>query len=302
MNSAYILILSLVLDRLFGEPPDKLHPTVYIGKAINRLKFLQRFGLAGGLLVLSTIALGSALLTYLLLSHLTGYAKLAASVYILKSSFSWRGLRDYTLPVKEALEKGEIDRARELLVYIVSRPTEKLNKAGVSSASVESIAENIPDSLLSPILYFSLFSCLSPEAGVSAAIFYRAVNTLDAMIGYRSYESFGMLSARLDDILNFIPARVSALLIVLFSSHKRRALRVMLKFSSATESPNAGYPMAAMAGALGVKLTKEGSYILGLGREPEPEDIERAVNIADRAIFFFALVTFLLLYITCTPS
>ncbi|GCC11170.1 cobalamin biosynthesis protein [archaeon] len=300
MNSAIILLLSLAIDRVFGEPPDIFHPTVYIGKAIEKLKFLERYGSAGGIFIVAMVTCLSISI-FLLLIHLQGYAKLLLSIYILKSSFSWRGLRDYTLPVGDALKSGVLERARKLLVYVVSRPTEKLDESEASSACVESIGENIHDSMLSPLFYFALFSCLSPEAGVAAAFFYRVMNTLDSMIGYRKYGSFGMPSAKLDDILNYIPARVSALLIILFSSEKIRTLKTVLKYGSATESPNAGIPMAAMAGATGVKLTKKGSYVLGEGRDAVPEDIDKAIAISDRVIFFFALVIFLLLLIICTP-
>lgn len=286
MITPLVLILALFLDRIMGEPRARFHPTVYMGKAIERLSFLQGFRPGG--VVLVAVALGGAFLTYAVLKFLPLGVKLPLAVYLLKTTFSWRGLKDYALPVKEALESGDLARARELLAYLVGRPRDDLGRGGAASASVESIAENIHDSVLSPLFYFALLSPLGLEAGVSGALFYRAVNTLDAMVGYPGYGLYGLPPARLDDALNYIPARASALFIVLFS-RKRESFSVLREHGGA-KKPNAALPMAAMAGALGVKLTKPGAYTIGRGYPPEPKDIAIALNLVDRVVVLFALV------------
>lgn len=301
MNPELLLLASLVLDRLLGEPRAKLHPTIYMGRAIEKLGSLQRYRLAGGVLLILLVALSSALIAYLLLTLLEGLAKALVALYLLKTSLSWRGLRDFALPVKEAIEGGDLERARMLLVQLVSRPTEGLDREQASSAPVESIAESIHDGSLSPVFYFAIFSCASLEAGVGAAIFYRGVNTLDAMVGYSSYGPYGLPSARLDDLLNFIPARISALLIALISPSRRVNFSMLRRYGS-TKGPNAALPIASMAGALGLRLSKPGVYSIGEGREPRPEDIGAALGLADRVVALFALVTIALIHVLCKVS
>ena len=146
----------------------------------------------------------------------------------------------------------------------------------MSSSAIESVAEGLCDSVVAPLFYFLIF-------GLPGAFAYRAINTLDSMIGYRGkYEYLGKFAARLDDVLNYIPARLAFLFIVIAASLKkmgREAWQVARRDHTQTSSPNAGWPMAAMAGALHVRLEKPGHYVLGDGKEPKPDDIDRAVNM-----------------------
>ena len=216
--------------------------------------------------------------------------------FLLKSCFAVRGLGQAASAVRERLEAGETERARTDLSALVSRDTSQLTPSSAASAAVESVAENTTDSFVAPWLAFALF-------GLPGALAYRAVNTLDAMIGYHGkYEYLGKASARLDDVLNFIPARLSAIIIVLASplrAHSaRRALAVMSREGSTTESPNAGLTMAAMAGALGVELEKTGHYRLGSGlRQPTTADILESVKVMHWVAFFGCLLTFILLMV-----
>jgi adenosylcobinamide-phosphate synthase len=179
--------------------------------------------------------------------------------------------------VAAPLAAGDLAAARQAVGWhLVSRPTATLDASGVVSATVESIAENLTDAFVAPVFFYLLF-------GLPGAAFYRAVNTADAMIGYHDgpLEHFGKLAARLDDVLNLLPARLAALALVvgaaLVSEDARGAWRTWRRDGRLTESPNAGRTMAAMAGALGVTLTKAGTYRLGSGRAPEVGDIGRAL-------------------------
>jgi adenosylcobinamide-phosphate synthase len=161
------------------------------------------------------------------------------------------------------------------LRWLVSRDTAALDAPLLAAAAIESLAENASDSVVAPLLAYAL-------AGLPGACAYRAVNTLDAMVGYRGrYEYLGKVPARLDDLLNIAPARLTGLLIVaaaaLCGADARQAWRAMWRDHATTDSPNAGYPMAAIAGALGVRLEKAGHYCLNAGgRAPTAEDVRRA--------------------------
>ncbi|MBL7126965.1 MAG: cobalamin biosynthesis protein CobD, partial [Dehalococcoidales bacterium] len=188
-------------------------------------------------------------------------AYIVVGVVLFKLTFSVKGLRRAALVIKRHLVQNRLDKARFELRALVSRDTRRLTRPMVISATVESVAENISDSFVAPLFYFLLF-------GVPGAIAYRVVNTLDAIIGYHGeYEYLGKFAGRLDDVLNFIPARLTALFLVMaaFLARKdgRRSWQVALSEHTRTESPNAGWPMAAMAGALNVKLEKIGHYELG---------------------------------------
>ncbi len=179
----------------------------------------------------------------------------------LKFSFSLRGLRQAVDTVKRLLAKDNLEQARLSLKSLVSRDTTELSKSQVISATVESAAENICDSFVAPLFYFFIF-------GVPGAIAYRIINTFDTMVGYHGqWEYLGKFAARLDDVANFIPARLTALIIVLASLICRKnisqAWHIMIRDHKKTESPNAGWTMSAIAGALEVQLEKAGHYKLG---------------------------------------
>jgi adenosylcobinamide-phosphate synthase len=185
--------------------------------------------------------------------------------------------------VESALRAGHLADARRLVgFHLVSRPTGELDADHVASAAVESAAENLTDAFVAPLLCYLAF-------GLPGAYAYRAINTADAMIGYRAerFEYFGKAAARLDDVLNIVPARLSALAIAaaarVAGGDARRAWRVMMRDHGRTASPNAGWTMSAMAGALGVALEKPGAYRLGDGSLPGPGHIGRARRIARAA-------------------
>ena len=201
---------------------------------------------------------------------------IVVEIYLLKSALSVRMLGQAATEVARALAEGDVTRARFGLRSLVSRDTALLDEPLLAAAAVESVAENASDSVVAPLFFFAV-------GGVPAAVAYRACNTLDSMIGYRGEtEWLGKAAARLDDAANLVPARVTAALFVVASAlvgaSAAGALRVWWRDGARTESPNAGRPMAAMAGALGVSLEKVGHYRLGDGAAAVgAETIDRAV-------------------------
>jgi adenosylcobinamide-phosphate synthase len=230
------------------------------------------------------------LLTYLRDFNLVAYVVVAA--FLLKSTFSVRELGRAAHRVGKRLVASDIDGARRDVKALVSRDPSGLDETLLASAAVESVAENASDSAIAPLLYFALL-------GIPGAVAYRVVNTFDAMIGYHGdFEYLGKFAARADDLLNFVPSRLTALLLVsaawLLRRDARAAWRVMLRQGRSVESPNAGWPMSATAGALGVRLEKPRHYTLGETVNALGSDtIHESVRLAMVAICL-ALVPFYL--------
>ena len=297
-DRAAILLLALLLDALAGDPPGAYHPVAWMGEAIGAAqRAVRRYAPEAGsgflLLAGGTIALGgmtvSGAVGWLLsrafgrLPRLPGWLAMAL---VLKSTFALRGLGQAAGEVRAALEAGDLEEARRLVGWhLVSRETSSLTASQVAAATIESVAENASDGVIAPLFYFALF-------GLPGALAYRFANTCDAMLGYRdaAREWLGKVPARLDDLLNLIPARLTALALglacVITGEGLKGAFAVWRRDHGRTASPNAGHPMSAVAGALGVELEKVGVYRLGEGgRPPGPDDIRRAVNLMRWAAF-----------------
>ncbi|ALM74598.1 adenosylcobinamide-phosphate synthase CbiB [Thermococcus barophilus] len=263
-----IFILAIVWDLTLGEPPVLLHPTVWFGRLIGFFdKHYKRRSpaldfVAGTFASLFVIAVAFAL------SRLPGFLPkwlcFALSVYLLKSSFAIKSLAQH---VRNTIRE-DIEEQRKYVSWIVSREVSKLDRAHLNSAAIESLAENITDSVVAPLFYYLIF-------GLSGALIYRAVNTLDAMIGYKNerYLYFGRFAARLDDLLNFIPARITVLLFLPFNPGK-----VIQYWRKARFKLNSDKPIAAMSAILGVWLEKKGVYRFE-GKEPRLEDIGKALRV-----------------------
>ncbi len=270
MIGTVILILALLLDITLGEPPNRYHPVAWLGKLISfQLKFSPDTGSVGQfvygawmvLLTASVIAVPFCYaLSFLQNWNIIVYAIISA--YLLKNTFSLRGLWLAVQKVKECLLLDDIANARLEVTALVSRDTQDLSRQQLISASIESCAENLCDSFVAPLFYYAIF-------GLPGAIVYRVINTFDAMIGFHGrWEYTGKFAARLDDVINYIPARISSFLIVLaslYTGHAGDGWQVMLREHNKTESPNAGWTMSAMAGTLGIELEKAGVYKLGAG-------------------------------------
>lgn len=274
METCLILISAFFLDLICGEPSAILHPVVYMGKLIG---FFEKYFFKGStffqfllgtclsLLVIATFTVPTYFLLQFLKERIYPIYFLI-SVFLLKTTFAIRALKMSAAAVKDSLSKGDYYEARSQLKSLVSRETGDLDERLIISAVVESVGENITDSIVSPWLFFVFF-------GVPGAVAFRAINTLDAMVGYHGeYEYFGKLAARLDDIFNFIPARIAGFLICLAGFLTGRSLfpslNTMLDESRKTESPNAGFSMGAIAGVLGVELEKPGHYRIGKSKNP----------------------------------
>lgn len=294
-----LFIVAVLFDILIGEYPSSIHPVAGMGSFIRKgLEFADRLQvrvfrfLSGTLLVLSGALVFSAAAAFVTIFYSTASASLALkllaavfTVYLIKSTFSISGLSAAAYTVNEALEAGELREAQRRTAYhLVSRDTSTLSENEIAAAVIESISENLTDSIVAPWIFFLI-------GGPAAAVSYRFVNTCDSMMGYRTekYEWLGKFAARLDDVLNFIPARIAAWLLIISASlgrdlSGRAALAVMFRWHRATESPNAGWTMSAAAGALGVRLVKKGHYVINEDcRLPESEDVLKAIRLVKTA-------------------
>lgn len=270
--SASVLAAALAIDVAFGELPAGAHPVVMMGRVARALERRlpsegpRRQLLAGGLLAAAVpLGFAGASAALLQLTHPWPLAQWLLEVLVLTAMFAARALGDAAREVASALSAGQLERARLGLRSLCSRDPSQLNEPELVGATIESVAENASDSFVAPLFYYVLF-------GLPGAVVYRAVNTLDAMVGYRGrYEYLGKASARLDDVLNFVPARLTAALLLcagaLQGKDLRRGVFTWRRDAASTASPNAGRPMAAMAGLLGVRLEKAGHYGLGDARE-----------------------------------
>jgi adenosylcobinamide-phosphate synthase len=287
------LLLALLLDLVLGDPPNRYHPVAWMGAAIGMTRrtaprrhhlLALLYGavlVGGGVMVVSIIGIIMQELWQLL--PLPWYWLLEACV--LKTTFAYRGLVQAAQQVQAALDAGELERARQLVSWhLVSRDTTTLTPSQVAAATVESVAENASDGIIAPLMFYAL-------GGLPAALAYRFLNTADAMLGYHDAERewLGKIPARLDDLVNLVPARLTAGLLLLatwlLGGPLHRALLVWWRDAGQTASPNAGQPMSVMAGALGVELKKVGYYRLGAGHAlPAAQDIPAAIRLLAWAV------------------
>ena len=300
MEILLILFLALAIDLALGDPPNVIHPVAWVGKVASLLEkgSISRSPIAqflyGSGIVLITLAL-FVIPVYFMLVYLESFSSVVfviVGAVLLKSTFSLRELWGTAIRIKRLLLEDKLGEAHYELRSLVSRNTRQLPKPLVVSATVESVAENISDSFIAPLFYFLLF-------GIPGAIAYRVVNTLDAMVGYHGkYEYLGKFASRLDDVLNIIPARLTALLIVLTTflskGDGKASWQIALGEHAKTESPNAGWPMAAIAGALNVQLEKVEHYKLGrIGTPLIPETIDASLKITQFTAFAWVLICFM---------
>ncbi len=287
-----VLLLAYALDLVFCEPPASIHPVVWMGRLISFFKKnvpennRKLYGIFMGLV---TILFGSVIaysvLYFMGIDVIPSPVRYLVAAYFLKATFAIRCLYNAADEVRVELDAGNLDPARKKLSMYVSRNTSKLDEGHVSSAIIETTSENYVDGILSPLLFYA---CFGPY-GLIAAYVFKATSTLDSMVGYMDerHREIGWFSAKLDDVFNWVPARLSVLLLsaatlvvglfyreVKVPDHRNafsRGLRDGLK----TPSPNSGFPMASIAGALRIKLEKPGTYILGdASVYPMSEDIK----------------------------
>ncbi len=283
-----VILAALLLDRVFGEPPERWHPLVWFGRLASGVEraLRRRFAslrLAGALAVFALVAPPA------LFAHWASTPAIDAALLFL--AVGSRSLEEHALRVARALEADDLAAARAAVARIVSRDTVRMSSADVARAAVESTLENGNDALFGALFWFMVL-------GAPGAIAYRLANTLDAMWGYRNeaYERFGWAAARLDDLLNLVPARLTALSYALVG-RTAAALRCWRTQARAWYSPNAGPVMAAGAGALELELGGAASYggrlkerpQLGCGAAPHFADIRRAIGLVRRSLVLWLI-------------
>lgn len=273
MSFAAIMAVGLAIDALLGWPAGLYrrigHPVTWIGRLITGIETRWNRGgagrrrIAGGFCVLATLAaaiLPAAAVQAVLPSGPVGIL-LGATV-----AWPWiaaRSLHDHVAAVARPLARGDLPGAREAVAMIVGRDPARLDDAGVTRAALESLAENASDGVVAPLFWGGV-------AGLPGLVGYKAINTMDSMIGHRNarYEDFGKTAARLDDLANLIPARLTGLALALVCRRPVAAVRAMLRDARGHRSPNAGWPEAAMAGALGIRLSGPRIYGQRIADEP----------------------------------
>ncbi|MGI9568090.1 MAG: cobalamin biosynthesis protein [Nitrosopumilus sp.] len=272
-----VIIFAIFLDLTFGDPKTRYHPTAWIGTLIAKMTpfaknqniILER---TGGILIV-TITSGVVILLLLslemgILLITSDYLTLLVSIIIggllLKTTIAIHGMEKHANAVLESLDQNNLDMARANLSMIVKRNTKNLDENHIISGVLESISENTVDGITGPLFYYGIF-------GLPGAFVYRVVNTADSMIGYKNniFKNIGLFAAVCDTILNYIPSRLTGLVMIIsaaiLKNNWKGSYRTMMRDGKKTESPNAGYPMAALAGALDTKFEKVHHYQLGNG-------------------------------------
>ena len=273
--------LAMLLDFFYGEYPNRFHPVVWMGRTISwgEKIFLGRgrkWEFLGGCLMVLVIPSFFAFFAWKSIDALSGHflLQLLLATFWLKASFALNALGAAAQEVRRHLISGDIQGARQELRSLCSRNADQLSEEELTEASISSLAENLSDSVIAPWFFAALF-------GVPGAIFYRAINTMDAMIGYKNhFRHLGCAAARTDDLLNFVPARLTTLFLLGAGALQRlriaariypsihQAWIVTYRDHGKTPSPNGGWPMASMAGLLGISLRKGDVYTLGIRRQP----------------------------------
>ncbi len=311
IESIAIIGFAILLDLKFGDPKNRYHPTAWIGIFIAKLTTITKnqnstFEKIGGMIMIIIISS----VVVLLLSGLNfgislisvDYISLILSVVIgallLKTTIAIRGMEKHAISVLDSLESNDLDLARNYLSMIVKRNTTKLDKNHVLSGVLESISENTVDGITGPMFYYAFF-------GLFGAFVYRIINTADSMVGYKNdiFKNLGWFTAKCDTILNYIPSRLTGLIMVIsaaiLQNNWKNSYKVMIRDGKKTESPNAGYPMAALAGALETKFEKINHYKLGDGEIILTKDhVLSAIKIMKlTSILFFGIITIPIIFV-----
>ena len=311
IESIAIIGFAILIDLIFGDPKNRYHPTAWIGTFIAKLTTITKnqnstFEKIGGIIMIIIISS----VVVLLLSGLNfgislisvDYISLILSIVIgallLKTTIAIRGMEKHAISVLDSLESNDLDLARNYLSMIVKRNTTKLDKNHVLSGVLESISENTVDGITGPMFYYAFF-------GLFGAFVYRIINTADSMVGYKNdiFKNLGWFTAKCDTILNYIPSRLTGLMMVIsaaiLQNNWRNSYKVMIRDGKKTESPNAGYPMAALAGALETKFEKINHYKLGDGEITLTRDhVLSAIKIMKlTSILFFGIITIPIIFV-----
>ena len=296
-DSLLIFSLAFLIDLVFGELPDSIHPTLWMGKVIDYFKPKIKSenpraekinGVLLGIFIIILFAVPVYFVIFLVRKFLGWVPYIVVSAFLLSTAIAIKCMKQYTLPVANCLENEDCDKAKELLPFIVRRDPTGLNKRHIISAAVETTAEGTTDGITSPFFYFALF-------GVPGAVAFRVINTLDSMVGYkdRDHINIGWFSAKMDTIANYIPARLTAILMVLaarlLKENWRNSWRILQRDKKNTESLNAGWTLSAMAGALSIQLEKPGFYRIGDKKDISATHIRRALRVMLLTAILFSI-------------
>ena len=305
LESIVVIGFAILLDLLFGDPKNRFHPTAWIGILIgtittrmkNKNSNLEKFG--GIFIVLIPVCISIVVLSGLDFSielisveSLSILISIISGVVLFKMTIAIKGMEKHALAVLDSIQKNDLIQARTNLSMIVKRNTKNLDKNHILSGTLESLSENIVDGITGPMFYFAIF-------GLPGAFVYRIVNTVDSMVGYKTqmFKNLGWFGANCDNVLNYIPSRLTGLTIVLGSmllGHDwKNCYEIFKRDGKKTDSPNAGYPMAAFAGALGTKFEKLEHYSLGTGEyEITSKKVKDAISLMKvTSLLFFGIVS-----------
>ena len=286
MTILIILIAGFILDMLFGDPHFLPHPVSLIGSGISKgeklFRKIKNEFIGGMLLSIAVISLSFAIpfLLFRLLDGISFYLGLSVRIFLGYQVFAAKSLKTESMKVFYPLMANDLPLARKQLSYIVGRDTENLDGTQIAKAAVETVAENTTDGVVAPMLYMAV-------GGVPLALMYKAINTLDSMIGYRNdkYLYFGRFAARLDDAANFIPARISAVFMIisafLIRLDVRNAVKIFLRDRYNHKSPNSAQTESVCAGALNVQLAGDAFYFGKLYQKPTIGDHNRKIAPED---------------------
>ena len=282
-----VLAAALGVDRVFGDPPNRYHPVALLGGLIGWWGEPRRWSpgtqkVAGVICGFGTACLFA--LPFLLVDRFApSLAALLLGPFLLKITFAWKALEEHARTVETGVREN-IEGGRKAVGRMVSRDTKVLSRQEILSAAYESVSENLVDSITAPLLFFAIFAPLG--LGLAAAAFYRASNTMDAMLGYRDHRGhIGWFPARMDDLLTWVPARVTAFVLLAYFGIKGRlspALTTLRRDARKRPGLNGGVTMAIMAGGVGVRFEKPGVYTMGTGEKSLEEgsrEIIRAVRV-----------------------
>ena len=311
LESITVIGFAILIDLIFGDPKNRYHPTAWIGTFIakfttitkNQNPILEKIG--GTIMIISissvVILLLSGLnfgISLISIDYISLILSIVVGALLLKTTIAIRGMEKHAISVLDSLESNDLDLARNYLSMIVKRNTGKLDKNHVLSGVLESISENTVDGITGPMFYYAFF-------GLFGAFVYRIINTADSMVGYKNdiFKNLGWFTAKCDTILNYIPSRLTGLMMVIsaaiLKNNWRNSYKVMIRDGKKTESPNAGYPMAALAGALETKFEKINHYKLGDGEITLTRDhVLSAIKIMKlTSILFFGIITIPIIFV-----
>jgi adenosylcobinamide-phosphate synthase len=288
--SSSILLLSLLVDRIIGDPESRYHPVALLGACIGwwgRPSAWPAGVQRGAGIVMWVVTAGLFALPFFLAGYyLPWFLLIILGPFLLKICLAWRSLEEHARAVEDALSHDIMD-GRTRAALMVSRDTSHLSGEQVLSAAYESLSENLVDSIIAPIFYFGLF-------GFAGAALYRAANTMDAMLGYRDErQKIGWFSARMDDLLTYIPARITGGFLILYFALRGRffpAFEALKHDRKKRPGINGGIPMAVMAGGIGTRFEKPGVYSIGPGERSLKESGPDIISASRAVVLGFSLV------------